>query len=233
VHSCGAFFIAYLSVQSCFSEKGILYPEFFKNKKVNIRLSKFLIAGLGNIGDEYSFTRHNVGFEVADALAKSLIKEEEKHSTRLFTTEKLAFVNHSKYKGKQLIIIKPTTYMNLSGKAVNYWLQAEKIPLENLLVITDDLALPFGVLRMKKKGSDGGHNGLNDIAAALNTTEYIRLRFGIGSNFQKGQQVNYVLNRWNEEEEKLLPERIEKAIEMVKSFVAIGVDRTMSLFNNK
>ncbi len=196
-------------------------------------MSKFLIAGLGNIGEEYSFTRHNVGFEVADALAKALVKEDEKPGSKLFTNDKLAFVNHSRYKGKQVVIIKPTTYMNLSGKAVNYWLQAEKIPLENLIVVTDDLALPFGTLRMKKKGSDGGHNGLNDIADVLNSTEYTRLRFGIGSNFPKGQQVNYVLNRWNEEEEKLLPERIEKAVEMIKSFVAIGVDRTMSLYNNK
>ena len=123
--------------------------------------------------------------------------------------------------------------MNLSGKAVNYWLQAEKISLENLLVISDDLALPFGTLRMKKKGSDGGHNGLNDIAETLNTTEYNRLRFGIGSDFPKGQQVNYVLNRWNSEEEKLLPERIEKAVEIIKSFVSTGIDKTMSQFNNK
>ena len=123
--------------------------------------------------------------------------------------------------------------MNLSGKAVNYWLQAEKISLENLLVISDDLALPFGTLRIKKKGSDGGHNGLNDIAETLNTTEYNRLRFGIGSDFPKGQQVNYVLNRWNSEEEKLLPERIEKTVEIIKSFVSTGIDKTMSQFNNK
>ena len=123
--------------------------------------------------------------------------------------------------------------MNLSGKAVSYWLQAEKISLENLLVISDDLALPFGTLRMKKKGSDGGHNGLNDIAETLNTTEYNRLRFGIGSDFPKGQQVNYVLNRWNSEEEKLLPERIEKTVEIIKSFVSTGIDKTMSQFNNK
>ena len=196
-------------------------------------MSKFLIAGLGNIGEEYSFTRHNIGFEVADALAKSLLREEEKASTRLFTNDKLATINHSRYKGKQLVIIKPTTYMNLSGKAVNYWMQAEKISRENLLVITDDLALPFGTLRMKKKGSDGGHNGLNDIAETLNTTEYARLRFGIGSEFSKGKQVNYVLGNWNEEEKKTLDERIEKAVEMIKSFVAIGIDRTMTIFNNK
>ncbi len=196
-------------------------------------MSKFLIAGLGNIGEEYSFSRHNIGFEVADALTKSLLREEDKTNTRLFTNDKLAMINHSRYKGKQLVIIKPTTYMNLSGKAVNYWMQAEKISLEHLLVITDDLALPFGTLRMKKKGSDGGHNGLNDIAETLNSTEYARLRFGIGSEFSKGKQVNYVLGHWNEEEKKTLDERIEKAVEMIKSFVAIGIDRTMTLFNNK
>jgi PTH1 family peptidyl-tRNA hydrolase len=196
-------------------------------------LNKFLIAGLGNIGDEYSFTRHNIGFEVADALAKSLVKEDEKSDSKLFTTDKLAFINHSRYKGKQLVIIKPTTYMNLSGKAINYWLQFEKIPQENLLVVTDDLALPFGTLRMKKKGSDGGHNGLNDIAFVLNSTDYNRLRFGIGNDFPKGHQVNYVLNKWNADEQKLLPERIDKTVEMIKSFVTIGVDRTMSMYNGK
>jgi PTH1 family peptidyl-tRNA hydrolase len=196
-------------------------------------LNKFLIAGLGNIGDEYSFTRHNIGFEVADALAKSLVKEDEKSDSKLFTTDKLAFINHSRYKGKQLVIIKPTTYMNLSGKAINYWLQFEKIPQENLLVVTDDLALPFGTLRMKKKGSDGGHNGLNDIAFVLNSTDYNRLRFGIGNDFPKGHQVNYVLNKWNADEQKVLPERIDKTVEMIKSFVTIGVDRTMSMYNGK
>ena len=196
-------------------------------------MSKYLIAGLGNIGEEYSFTRHNIGFEVVDALAKSLIKEEDKNSIKLFLNDKLAFVNHSKFKGKQLVIIKPTTYMNLSGRAINYWLQAEKISILNLLVITDDLALPFGTLRMKKKGSDGGHNGLANIAEALNSTDYTRLRFGIGNEFAKGHQVNYVLNRWNEEEQKLLTERIDMAVEMIKSFIGIGVDRTMSEFNGK
>ena len=196
-------------------------------------MNKFLIVGLGNIGDEYSFTRHNIGFEIADTLVKSLQGEENKTNEKLFTNDKLAFVNHSKYRGKQIVTIKPTTYMNLSGKSVNYWLQSEKIPLASLLVITDDLALPFGTLRMKKKGSDGGHNGLADIALTLNSTEYIRLRFGIGSNFSKGHQVNYVLDRWDKEEQKILPERIEMAVEMIKSFVINGVDRTMTLFNNK
>lgn len=193
---------------------------------------KYLIAGLGNIGAEYEFTRHNIGFDVADSLAVSLRKEEEA-GTKLFTSDKMASVNYSRFKGKQLVIIKPSTYMNLSGRAVNYWMQAEKIPLENVLIVTDDLALPFGTLRMKKKGSDGGHNGLSNIAEVLNTTDYVRLRFGIGSDFAKGKQVNYVLGKWSNLEQETLKERIEKAVEMVKSFVAIGVDRTMSAYNNK
>jgi PTH1 family peptidyl-tRNA hydrolase len=198
-------------------------------------MSKFLIAGLGNIGEEYSFTRHNIGFEIVDALAKSLVKsEDEKSSTqKLFSPDKLASVNSARFKGKSIIIIKPATYMNLSGKAVNYWMQAEKISIENILIVADDLALPFGTLRMKKKGSDGGHNGFTDIIATLNTSEFTRLRFGIGSEFSKGKQVNYVLGKWSEEENKLLPERIGKAVEMIKSFISIGIERTMTAYNNK
>ncbi len=195
-------------------------------------MSKFLIVGLGNIGAEYEFTRHNIGFLVADALAKDLCKEEVK-PLKLFSTDKLATIHQTKFKGKQIVIIKPTTYMNLSGKAVNYWMQAEKIPLENVMIVTDDLALPFGALRMKKKGSDGGHNGLSDIAAVLNTTDYNRLRFGVGSNFNKGKQVDYVLGQWNGEEQQTLNERIDVCVSMLKSFVGIGVDRTMSDFNGK
>ena len=197
-------------------------------------MEKYLIVGLGNIGDEYENTRHNVGFNVADALASALQKEEEKtKSIKLFSSDRYAFVNQSRFKGNRITIIKPTTFMNLSGKAVNYWMKEENIPFKNLLIITDDLALPFGTLRMKKKGSDGGHNGLADIIATFNTSEFARLRFGIGSEFSKGHQVNYVLGKWNAEEEKLLPERIEQCVKIVKSFVAIGVDRTMSDFNNK
>lgn len=196
-------------------------------------MSKFLIAGLGNIGEEYSFTRHNIGFEVADALALELNKVEGSSAAKLFHTERLASVYEGRFKGKTLVMIKPTTYMNLSGKAVNYWMQAEKIPVSNILVITDDLALPFGTLRLKKKGSDGGHNGLSDIIETLGTNDFARLRFGIGSDFPKGKQVDYVLQRWNKQEESLLTERIEKAVQIVKSFVSIGIDRTMSDFNNK
>ncbi|HNQ62016.1 MAG TPA: aminoacyl-tRNA hydrolase [Bacteroidia bacterium] len=193
-------------------------------------MSKYLIAGLGNIGEEYSFTRHNVGFLVADALAESLQKEDRKASS-LFRNDRLAMVHETKFKGKVIVIIKPTTYMNLSGKAVNYWLQAEKIPIENLLVITDDLALPYGTLRLRKKGSDGGHNGLSDIIETLQSQDYARLRFGIGNEFSKGKQVDYVLGQWGEEEQKTLKERIDKSVQIAKSFVAIGIERTMTDFN--
>ena len=190
-----------------------------------ISMSKFLIVGLGNIGDEYAATRHNIGFMILDAIAK---KNDLK-----FHTERLADITEFKFKGKTLILVKPSTYMNLSGKAVNYWLQAEKITKENLLVITDDIALPTGAVRMKGKGSDGGHNGLKNIQEVLNTNEYARLRIGVGNEFQKGRQVDYVLGKWNPEEEKLLQPRIEMAVEMIQSFAAIGLQRTMSAFNNK
>lgn len=197
-------------------------------------MEKFLIAGLGNIGEEYERTRHNIGFTIADALAVSLQKAEEKKTvSALFSPGRHAFVNQSRLRGNRLTIIKPTTYMNLSGKAVSYWMQEEKVPFKNLLVVTDDLALPFGTLRLKKKGSDGGHNGLTDVIATLNTNEFARLRFGIGNEFAKGRQVNYVLGKWSEEEEKILPERIELCVQAIKSFVTIGVDRAMSAFNNK
>ncbi len=197
-------------------------------------MEKYLIVGLGNIGDEYENTRHNIGFKVAEALASVFDKEEDKKkSVKLFSSERYASVNQSRFKGNRLTIIKPATFMNLSGKAVNYWMQEEKIPFKNLLIICDDLALPFGTLRLKKKGSDGGHNGLTDIIATLNTTEFARLRFGIGSEFSKGHQVNYVLGKWSPEEEKSLAERIDQCVKITKSFIAIGVDRTMSDFNNK
>src|SRR6185295_7956744 len=166
-------------------------------------MEKFLIVGLGNIGEEYADTRHNVGFLIADALANSLLKDKEdekKSSLNLFSSDRYASVNISKFRGRSLVIIKPTTFMNLSGKAVNYWMQQEKISILNTLIVTDDLALPFSTLRMRKKGSDGGHNGLTDIIATLNTTEFPRLRFGIGNEFAKGSQVNYVLGKWSDEE---------------------------------
>lgn len=186
---------------------------------------KYLIVGLGNPGEKYSETRHNIGFKVVEAFAK-----EQEGSFSLSRHAELAEV---KYKGRTIILIKPTTFMNLSGKAVNYWMQAEKIPLENVLVITDDLALPFGKLRMKGKGSDGGHNGLKDIQATLNSQDYARLRFGVGNEFHKGQQVDYVLGEWSPEEREKLEERIKTATEFIKGFVTIGLGMTMTNWNNK
>jgi len=186
---------------------------------------KYLIVGLGNIGSEYVNTRHNIGFQVLDALSKA--------SNLVFKADRLAYVAEYSFKGRNLILIKPTTYMNLSGKAVNYWLQKEKIPIENLLVLVDDLALPFGTIRIKAKGSDGGHNGLSDIQNVLGHTNYARLRFGIGDNFSKGRQVDYVLGEWTSEEKKNLPERMDKMIEAVQSFVTIGLERTMNFYNGK
>lgn len=194
-------------------------------------MSKFLIAGLGNIGDEYTRTRHNIGFLVAERLAADLNKDES--GGKLFSTDRLVTIHHTRFKGKGVVVIKPTTFMNLSGKAVQYWLQAEKIPVNHLLVVTDDLALPFGTLRMKKSGGAGGHNGLTDIIDTLQTENFPRLRFGIGSEFQRGKQVDYVLGEWSEDEQKILNERIDQAVLMIKSFIGIGIDRTMSDFNNK
>ena len=188
-------------------------------------MSKFLIVGLGNIGEEYANTRHNIGFTVLDTLAK----ENNIH----FSTDRLAAIAHLKFKGKTIVLIKPSTYMNLSGKAVNYWLQAEKIPVENLLVITDDIALPLGTLRLKGKGSDGGHNGLKNIQEILNTTEYARLRFGVGNEFSKGKQVDFVLGKWNPEEEKQIEPRVKIVQEMIQAFATIGLQRTMTAYNNK
>lgn len=186
---------------------------------------KYLVIGLGNPGEKYAETRHNIGFKVVEAFAK-----EQGGS---FSLNKQAEVAEVKFKGRTIILIKPTTYMNLSGKAVNYWMQAEKIPRENILVITDDLALPFGKLRMKGKGSDGGHNGLKDIQATLNSQEYARLRFGVGNEFNKGQQVDYVLGEWTSDEKETLNERINIATEFIKGFTTIGLAMTMTNWNNR
>ncbi|MCM4161134.1 aminoacyl-tRNA hydrolase [Antarcticibacterium flavum] len=188
-------------------------------------MKKFLIVGLGNIGPKYHHTRHNIGFKVVDHIAE---KEEVS-----FSTEKLGDVASFRFKGRTFILLKPSTYMNLSGKAVNYWLTKEKVPIENLLVITDDLNLPFGTIRVKTKGSDGGHNGLKDIQTQLNTTNYNRFRFGISDEFSKGRQVDYVLGEWEEEELKQMPERLDKAVEVVKSFGTSGINNTMNTFNGK
>lgn len=186
---------------------------------------KYLIACLGNIGSEYENTRHNIGFMVADYLASDL--------DATFSTQRLAQVATPKFKGRTLVIIKPTTYMNLSGKAVQYWLRAENIPLENLLVVVDDIALDTGTLRMKTKGSDAGHNGLQNIIEVLGTQEWTRLRFGIGNNFPRGKQVDYVLGQWSPQELDIILPRIPVAADMVKSFASIGAARTMNLYNNK
>lgn len=188
-------------------------------------MSKFLIVGLGNIGDEYKDTRHNIGFSALDFFAAE-------NNTK-FSTDRLADIAEIKYKGKMLFLIKPSTYMNLSGKAVNYWMQQNKILKENILVVTDDIALPFGTLRLKGKGSDGGHNGLKNIQETLNSNEYARLRFGVGNEFSKGKQSDYVLGKWSDEEKKLLPERFQKINEIIKSFSVIGLQLTMTNFNNK
>lgn len=186
---------------------------------------KFLIVGLGNPGTEYTDTRHNIGFLVLDALAKELETS--------FSVQKLGDVAQGKLKGKPVVLVKPSTYMNLSGKSVHYWMQQEKIPLENILIITDDLALPYGKLRMKGKGSDGGHNGLKHIEEILKTQHYARLRFGIGNEFQKGRQVDYVLGKWDDEELKTLSEHLKEAVEFVKSFISIGIERTMNFHNKR
>ena len=186
---------------------------------------KYLIAGLGNIGNEYTHTRHNIGFDVLDALAKA--------SNICFEDNRYAFSTETRFKGRTLVLIKPTTYMNLSGKSINYWMQKERILPENLLVIVDDLALPFGSLRLRPKGSDGGHNGLKNINEILGHPNYARLRFGIGDEFRKGQQVDFVLSKWSSDEEKALSPRIEIACEIIKTFSIMGLERTMTLFNNK
>jgi PTH1 family peptidyl-tRNA hydrolase len=186
---------------------------------------KYLIVGLGNTGTKYENTRHNIGFKTLDAFAKA--------SNVVFEPDRLADRALVKFKGRSLVLIKPTTFMNLSGKALNYWMKAEKIRLENVLVITDDIALPFGTLRLKGKGSDGGHNGLKNIQELIGSQQYARLRFGVGSDFAKGRQVDYVLGEWSAEEEEQLGERLDKCIQLIQAFCTIGLNRTMSDFNGK
>jgi PTH1 family peptidyl-tRNA hydrolase len=186
---------------------------------------KYLVVGLGNIGEEYENTRHNIGFIVLDALAKA--------SNIFFRTDRLGDVTEYKFKGRTFILLKPSTYMNLSGKAVNYWMQKEKIDLSNVLIITDDISLPIGSLRLRGKGSDGGHNGLKSINEVLMTNEFSRLRFGVGNDFPKGRQVEYVLGKWTEEDQEILKKKVPVAIELIQSFGTIGLDRTMNFFNKK
>ncbi|WP_222165434.1 aminoacyl-tRNA hydrolase [Edaphocola aurantiacus] len=184
---------------------------------------KYLIVGLGNIGYEYDATRHNIGFDVADAFVI-------KHGGK-FEQDRLAFVANVKWKGKQFVVIKPTTYMNLSGKALKYWMDKEKIVLDNVLVIVDDLALPLEALRLRPSGSDAGHNGLRDIQATLGTTNYPRLRFGIGNNFPKGKQVDFVLGKWKPDEMPVIHEKVLTSIDIIESFAAMGMARTMNTYN--
>ena len=198
----------------------------FQKKKVNEDfMKKYLIVGLGNIGSEYENTRHNIGFKILDELAKA----QEVN----FETQKLGAISKFKFKGRTFTLLKPSTYMNLSGKAVKYWLEKEKIPIENLLVICDDLNISFGTIRLKPKGSAGGHNGLKSINEVLNTQQYARFRFGISNEFKTGRQVDYVLGQWDDEENQTLPEKLEKSIQLVKSFGTAGTANTMSEFNGK
>lgn len=187
-------------------------------------MNKFLIIGLGNIGDEYRHTRHNIGFDVVSAFVL-------KHNV-FFKTDRLAEVAEVKWKGKIFICIKPTTYMNLSGKAFKYWLDKEKIEIANTLTIVDDLALPLNKLRLRGSGSDAGHNGLSDIQLTLGTDQYPKLRFGIGNNFPKGRQVDFVLGKWTADEAPIIQKKIEKCVEVIESFATIGLERTMSSTNN-
>ena len=186
---------------------------------------KYLVAGLGNIGLEYAHTRHNIGFDILDALAGA--------SNISFKDKRYGFVAEMKYRARTYVLLKPSTYMNLSGNAVRYWLNKEKLPLDKLLVVVDDLALPFGTLRLRAKGGDAGHNGLNHIQTILGTAGYARLKFGVGNDFHPGQQVDYVLSGWTDEQEKILPERIKMAGEIIQSFGLIGLQRTMNEYNNK
>ena len=186
---------------------------------------KYLIVGLGNIGSEYEHTRHNIGFDTLDAFAEA--------SNVFFENQRYGAIATCRLKGHSLLLLKPSTFMNLSGNAVRYWMQQEKIPLEQVLVVVDDLALPFGVLRLKGSGSDAGHNGLKNIQEVLGTQNYARLRFGIGNDFPKGHQVEHVLSHFPAEEQTLMPARLEKAGEIIKSFCLSGLQTTMNQFNNK
>lgn len=188
-------------------------------------MEKFLIVGLGNIGDEYANTRHNTGFMVLDVFAKT--------SNIVFEDKRYGFVAHTSIKGRQLTLLKPSTFMNLSGNAVRYWLNKENIPTENMLVIVDDVALPLGAFRLRKSGSAGGHNGLRNIESVLCSQQYSRLRMGIGNDFPTGMQISFVLGEYNEEEIKLLTPAIETATEIIKSFVLSGIDFTMNTYNGR
>ena len=186
---------------------------------------KYLIIGLGNPGEKYENSRHNIGFKVLDRIAIL--------SNISFSADKLADVSVLKHKGRQIVLLKPNTFMNLSGKAVNYWMQKEKVSADNILVVSDDISLPFSTLRLRSKGSDGGHNGLKDIIEVLQSTSFPRIKFGIGSEFNKGRQSDYVLGNWSDEETNLLEEKMDLAVKIILSFTTIGINRTMNDFNRK
>ncbi len=199
----------------------------FKNKTVKdeIPMNKFLVVGLGNIGIEYVNTRHNIGFKILNYFANK--------ENITFQSAKFGDVTQFKIKGRTIILLKPNTYMNLSGKALKYWTEKEKINIENVLVITDDLNLSFGTIRIKPRGTDGGHNGLKNIQLLLNSSEYPRFRFGISDEFKKGKQIDYVLGEWNDDEKTKLQERLELASQIITSFALTGLDTTMNTFNGK
>lgn len=203
-----------------------LFPAVIrKETKEETEMAKYLIVGLGNIGDEYQRTRHNIGFDIIDTFAESV--------GATWQDRRYGMVATCRVKSAQLVLLKPSTYMNLSGNAVRYWLQAEKVPVENLLVLVDDLNIPFGKLRIRKAGSNGGHNGLGHIQQVLGTDAYARVRFGIGNEYTRGRQINFVLGEWTDEEKQALPERLKIAAEIIPSFCLQGIDRTMNQYNNK
>jgi PTH1 family peptidyl-tRNA hydrolase len=193
--------------------------------EVSDPMKKYLIVGLGNIGEKYDDTRHNIGFKILDYIAKD--------ESVSFESDKLGAVSSFRFKGRTFVMLKPSTYMNLSGKAVKYWMDKENIPLENVLIICDDLNISFGTFRLKAKGSAGGHNGLKDINEKLNTQQYPRFRFGVSDAFSKGRQIDYVLGKWNKEEHSILIERLEKALNLVKSFGTAGLKHTMNDYNGQ
>ena len=197
--------------------------KYFRNNNVQSKTKKFLVVGLGNIGEKYEKTRHNIGFDIVDQLAIKL------NST--FSSAKYGEVLKTKYAGKQIVLLKPNTFMNLSGKAVLYWLKKEKIDVSNLIIIVDDLNLDFGISRIRKSGTDGGHNGLKDIANSLNSTKFTRLRFGIGNNYKKEKQVDFVLSKWNIEESAKLKNHLDKNVEIILSSLKKGLEFTMNKYN--
>jgi len=220
LHSVALFLFSYFYVMNIF--------KFFSKNQTESKqevMKKFLIVGLGNIGDTYVNTRHNIGFQVLDALAKD--------QEVSFETEKLGDITRFRHKGKLFILLKPSTYMNLSGKSVKYWMNQEKISLENLCIVTDDVHIDFGAIRIKIKGSAGGHNGLKDIQDKLNTQQYNRFRFGVGGNYARGRQADFVLGSWTKEEESQLIERIPIAIKAIIAFGTDGINNTMNNYNGK